>query len=633
MFGVWCCAPDSQRFRSMSSYDRRPKSLAIETWDVCVERAGFDHWKRAAAFVLEAVLLASVLAVPSMARGAPPPTCAQLATNPAYGLAGNETITGLTSVIVPAVTSPVAHAAYCQVNFTDVSLSGPANGYVKGQTSQIRVQVGLPLSPADGGEGGVIGAWNQRIESLGSGGFAGQVDDTTSATDAGYVGTATDTGHNSAIPSQSGALFGLNQRQHTNNYGLIFDYAWRAQHHANNWGLEIAKTYYGAKQKFNYFAGCSNGGREGHALAEHYPDQFDGILAEAPAVGFDRSQFSGGWGNYVANNELGTPGLPTAQFVAVNAMALAACDPLDGITDGLIQDTRRCHFDASEAVCGRPAAPAAGSCLTPGQAAVVNKIWDGPRDSDGFKVWYGWERGIGNVTGITGSAPFPNLYGEELNTDWVLKNPSFDPNGWLTVTEREFFKLQTELTTLFRYMSADNPDLSRFKAHGGKMIVSVGNQDEVIPPRAIINYVQRVFKQMGGVKQTQEFYRFYVYPGYAHCGMDKDRQFEALTRWVEQGIKPDHIVNTYEPSIFRPMTRKICMYPNIAMYQGKGSTSDEANFSCLVRAQDDATLLREDEVTGNLGNNGNNEALTVMVPSARQKFVPITYPPGINFDN
>jgi pimeloyl-ACP methyl ester carboxylesterase len=586
---------------------------------------------------LKAVLLGSTLAMPHLVwAGSTPqplPNCAQLATNPAYGLAGNEAITGLTAVIVPAVTSPTPHAGYCQVNFTDVSLSGKADGYLPGQTSQMQIQVGLPLSPADGGNGGLIGAWNQRIESLGNGGFAGRVVATTTATDAGYVGTGTDTGHNASIPSQSGALFGLNQPQDTVNYGFIFDFAWRAEHHANDWGQTIAKAYYGAKQKYNYFVGCSDGGREGHALAEHYPNQFDGIVSESPAVGWDRSQFSGGWGNYVANNELGTPGLPTAQFAAVNAMALAACDPQDGITDGLIQDTRRCDFDANAAVCGQPGAPAAGSCLTPGQATVVNKIWDGPRDKNGDKVWYGWERGVGNVLGITGAAPFPNLFGEELNTDWVLKNPSFDPNGWLTITEPDFLKLQTNLTTEFRYFSADNPDLSKFKANGGKMLVSVGNQDQVIPPRAILNYVQRLFEEMGGVKKTQDFYRFFVYPGYQHCQMNELQQFQILTSWVEDGIKPDYIVNTYAAPQFTPMTRKICMYPNVPVYEGAGSTSDEASFSCLQMSKDDPVLLQKDQVTGNLGNNGANEKLTVMIPPVPEKLVPITYPPGINFDN
>src|SRR5882672_1321786 len=220
------------------------------------------------------MLFAIAAAAPAFAHGdrPPPPTpiCTDLASDPTWGLAGNPSIADLTAVIAPASGSNVA---YCQVDLTDVSLAGEAYGYMPGQTSKIRVRVGLPLNENDGGTGGVAGAWNGKIQSRGNGGFAGAVSGVTPATNSGYVGTGSDTGHNSAIrnpipnpnappatveapPSENGAVFALNP-DGTVNEGRIMDYGWRGQHHANMWGQIIAEAYYGQRHMRNYFVGCS----------------------------------------------------------------------------------------------------------------------------------------------------------------------------------------------------------------------------------------------------------------------------------------------------------------------------------------------------------------------------------------
>ena len=259
--------------------------------------------------LLGLALLFTALSVPTAAwTGPPTPTCSDLATDPAWGLAGNPSITGLTAEI----TLPTAtNLTYCQVNFTDVTLVGPAFGYPPGQTSKFRIRVGLPLNANDGGTGGVQGAWNGNIRTLGNGGFAGGVTGVTSATNGGYVGTGTDTGHNSSIrnpipnpnpppttveapPSENGAAFGLNP-DGTINYGRIMNYGWRGQHHANMWGRRIAKIYYSQKHRRNYYTGCSDGGREGHEMAQRFGQHFDGIVALSPAIHWDRWGFSGGW--------------------------------------------------------------------------------------------------------------------------------------------------------------------------------------------------------------------------------------------------------------------------------------------------------------------------------------------------
>lgn len=539
-------------------------------------------------------------------RPLPTPVCADLANNPAWGLAGNPNVVDLTAVITPATAT---NQAYCQVDFTDVSLAGPRYGYMHGQTSKIRVRVGLPLNGNDGGSGGEQGAWNGKIQSRGNGGFAGNVSNVTPATNAGYVGTGTDTGHNAAVrnpipnpnappdfveapPSENGAVFALNT-DGTVNYGRIMDYAWRGQHHANLWGQIVAKEYYGRGHARNYFVGCSDGGREGHEMAQRFGEQFDGIVSISPAIHWDRWAFSGGWGNYVANQELGQNGLDSAKFQDVNRRALAACDGNDGIVDGMIQETRTCRYDAQAAVCGQPDASVDPAlCLSPAEANVVNKIWDGPRARNGRKLWVGWEPGTQGVLGITPAATgAPNFFGEQINRYWVHKDPTFN---WRTISEEEFESEQRQLTRQFsQFIGSDSPDLRNFKRSGGKLIASYGNFDQIIPPNGHYNYMQRLFDEMGGVARTQDFYRYYMFPNATHCGgagMTEAVLFEALTNWVEKGIEPDHLVAQVNPT----RTRKVCMYPNTPQYSGSGSTDDEANFVCRVRANDDPALLRQE---------------------------------------
>jgi len=525
---------------------------------------------------------------------------------PAWGLAGNPNITDLTAAVTPAA---AGNAAYCQVNLTDRTLVGPQYGYAVGETSKFQIRVGLPLNSTDGGTGGVQGAWNGKIETLGNGGFAGTVTAVTSATNAGYVGTGTDTGHSSSItnpipnpnappatveapPSENGAVFGL-RPDGSLNFGRIKDYAWRSQHHANLWGQRIATVYYNQAHTRNYYVGCSDGGREGHEMAQRYPGQFDGIVAMSPAIMWDRWGFSGGFGNYYANTFLQQNGLATAKFQDVNQRALAACDPLDGITDGIIQEERVCTYNAKFAICGEPGAstnPAV--CLTPFEAATVNNIWEGPNKADGTKLWVGWERGVGSVFGITpATTGAPTLFGEQINRYWVHRDPTFN---WRSISVAQFATEQGNLTNLWsQYIGSDNPNLSTFKASGGKMLVSYGNQDQIIPYKGHYNYMQRLFSAMGGVPQTQAFYRYYVFPMATHCGgagMTTQVLLDALVNWVENGVAPDYLVQQFSAT----RTRKVCMYPNTEIYTGSGSTDDQANFVCQTNANDDPALLAKE---------------------------------------
>jgi hypothetical protein len=552
--------------------------------------------------LFKAALLGTALATPTMALAGPAlPTCAQLGTS----LAANPALTGVTAVIVP-VNLPTVTVPYCQLNFTDVSLAGPKFGYRTGQTSLYGIQIGLPLSLADGGSGNVQGDWNGKVRTLGNGGFAGAIVAITAGTNEGYITTTSNSGHNGAIvvtapwpngplpttnvfPDQSSAAFAINA-DGSLNLGELDDYAYRSEHHANMWARKLSPIYYGMKNTRNYYTGCSDGGREGHELASRFGDKFDGLVAMSPAVGHPLQQFAAGYANYMTQNEMGKPGFNTVKFTDLNARVLAFCDPLDGITDGMILEHRACTYDANMAVCGQPGASTDPTkCLTTVEASIANRIWSGPLNPDGSKFWYGWDKGQAALLGVTGDVTtsvvsgWPDFFGEELYRYWVLKNPFFD---WRTTTEAEFLKqIDQTVKAITPYVGADNPDMTLLRNSGHKMIVPTGNADQVIMPDGIINFVHRVADHAGGFPQMQENYRFFEYSGATHCGgagLDIERIFTALVDWVEHGNKPDYLEAQVNPT----RTRKVCMYPNIAVYSGQGSTDDQNSFFCQTRDHD-----------------------------------------------
>ena len=185
----------------------------------------------------------------------------------------------------------------------------------------------------------------------------------------------------------------------------------------------------------------------------------------------------------------------------------------------------------------------------------------------------------------------PSSFGEGINRYWVHRDPIFN---WRTISEEQFLTEQRNLTAQFsQYIGSDSVNLHTFKGSGGKMLVAYGNQDQVIPPNGHYNYMQRLFNKMGGVAETQQFYRYYVFPGATHCGgagMSTNVLFEALVKWVEQGIAPDYLI----AQVNATRTRKVCMYPNTPVYNGTGSTDDEASFYCRTNAQDDGALLAKE---------------------------------------
>jgi hypothetical protein len=520
-----------------------------------------------------AAIGAIFVAVPEAAVALP--TCADLATNPAYGLAGNPQVSGATAALQPASASTTA---YCRVDFTFSGESGPSAGYLPGQSQHLIIRVGLPPNSVDITAGAV--PWNGRNRDIGGGGFAGAVGAVTSSTNLGYVGTSTDTGHSAA----QGGSFALNP-DGTLNVGLIEDFASDGIHEQHVWGVNLARAYYGTDPIRKYWIGCSTGGRQGHYQAQNFPRDFDGILAGANAYNWDRFITAELWPQVVMNQWVGGP-IASAKLNAVTNAATLACDAQDAIPgDGFIQDPRACTYSAKSFLCSAYGGSSSDpNCLNPREVSAVNQIWNGPTDAQGNRVWYGLERGASLSGGLAGTNPF------SIATDhfryWIHQDPSFD---WHTVTYASFVNDMLTSIQKFNDIIGTDDDLNAFHSAGGKMITYHGLADQLIFPRGTYHYYNTVAQ--GNYQATQTFYRFFPYPGNAHCGggtgpqIDAEALFSRLVDWVENGVAPDFVVASQTTPVAR--TRKICMYPNVPVYNGSGSTDDQASFHCEVRNADD----------------------------------------------
>jgi hypothetical protein len=520
------------------------------------------------------------------------PTCTALAADPVFGIAGNPAIKSAASAIVPAA-GP--NLAYCQVKLL----------YGTNPQQNINIVVGLPLSRVDGGSGGVQGAWNGRTQGLGGGGCSGNLI-VTPAVNTGYVGSGTDLGHPGGDCEP-----GVNA-DGTYNLQFIEDFIRNAIKQQVLWAKRIALTYYGVHPEFNYWNGCSTGGRQGYLLAQELGDELEGILADAPAIYWTRFQTAQMWGQIAMQRLTGGPIAP-AKLAQVRASAVAACDAADGVRDALIDDPRSCHFSAKANICGTSTAPAT-NCLTPEEAATVDLIWDGPRNERREKIWFGLDRGS-DFSILDGPVPFA-LGVTQFH--WNEHDPNFN---WQTVPLAGYPQVAQDGSRNIADVTDTFGPLDTFKAHGGKLLTFVGANDQFIYPRGVINYYRTMALRYSDsddpdFRKLQRFYRLFRAPGVGHCGIASTGPvpvdpFGALVKWVEHGVAPDSLLaagGSAAPSTGR--TRPICAYPQTAIYNGHGSTDDAANFHCGGNLETRATVCADvltkykHEVTGGLSFRG-----------------------------
>ena len=262
----------------------------------------------------------------------------------------------------------------------------------------------------------------------------------------------------------------------------------------------------------------------------------------------------------------------TAKLRAATAAAITACDPMDGVTDGLIEDPSRCDYDPKVLI----GTEVGGSTFTEADADVIRKIWEGPRAQDGSFLWYGLSKGA-DLSMLAGARPFP------IPMDWVryflVQDPKWDVSN---LTPAEFERLFRQAVEEYgAVFGTDNPDLSRFRDRGGKIIIMHGQADQLIMTEGTVDYYQRVMERMGGREKVLPFARLFLIPGAGHgnggvVGLDG-----AIVHWVEEGVPPDQLVNRGP----KDRTRPLYPYPALARYKGTGSTDDAENFVSTLPAK------------------------------------------------
>jgi feruloyl esterase len=451
----------------------------------------------------------------------------------------------------PPGTAPPVLPAHCRVALTMTPTSD----------SDIRAEIWLPLA----------GKWNGKFLAVDNGGFAGTFNyyAMPEMLREGYATASTDTGHQGP-----GAMFALGHPE------KVIDFAYRAVHEMTVQAKAIIRAHYGRGPKLSYWSGCSTGGRQGLMSAQRHPDDYDGIIASAPANAQIRQS---AWRLALLSAARKDPAraVPQAKLDLLHRSVLAACDRQDGVQDGLLSDPRKCDFDPGVLLCR---GADRDNCLTAPQLESVRMAYAPLKKRSGEVIYPGVAPG--GESGWDLLLPVPE--NAPLGMDAALfriiahQDPAWD---W-----RRFDAENDTALALARagFIEATNPDLSAFKAHGGKLLIVHGWNDGggggAISALNTIDYFSSVLAKMG--PKQDDWLRLFLVPGMGHCGggpgPNQFNSLAALERWREQGQAPERIIASRVADNRVNMTRPLCPYPKVAAYAGVGSTNDADNFVCRL---------------------------------------------------
>lgn len=424
--------------------------------------------------------------------------------------------------------------------------------------------------------------WNGKFLEVGCGGFCGVftfIRDCDAPLRRGYACITTDMGHKGL--EVEGVEWAYNNPQ------AVIDFGYRATHVTALAGKAIAERFYGRKPDRSYFSGCSCGGRQALVEAERFPDDFNGIIVGAPGITY--SEFTLGFAlrARTLRAESGRPLFDPAAIQFIGRAVIAQCDMNDGLKDGQIGDPRLCRFDPRAHVCRSGATT---DCLTREQADAALSFYSETKSASGDRLGDcaflpGWET---SYLGM-GDAPVLKRRFYEDFFKYMALQPNPGP-AW----RFEQFDLDRDprrMGQIDALIGADNPDLSRFRAAGGKLIFYHGWGDGGLSPLTSIDFYQRIERVMGGRAATQGFLRLFMVPDMDHCAGGKGPwaidYLSYLADWVEQGRAPDVMTGAHysdDPG-FRAadgatprFTRPIYPYPLRARYKGRGDPNSAASF-------------------------------------------------------
>ena len=435
--------------------------------------------------------------------------------------------------------------------------------------------------------------WNGRFAGVGNGGFAGSIgyQGLAAALRAGFATASTDTGHAGGTTDAHWAL---------GHPEKIIDFGYRAIHLTNVVGKAIVRNFYGTAPRWSYFSSCSNGGRQALMEAQRFPSDYNGIIAGAPANFWTHLLAEAIWDSQ-ATLENPTSYIPASKLPAISDAVLTACDAEDGVKDGILNDPRQCHFHPESLLCH---GADTSDCLSAPQVAALKKMYAGPGNAKG-QIFPGHMPGgelgpDGWGAWLTGSGPEKSLafmFGSQFFSNMV-----FDDPAWNYRTFNFSADVQRTDKKLARIVNSTDPNLTAFKAHGGKLILYHGWSDSAISPLNTVNYYESVMAALGR-RKAEDFHRLYMVPGMQHCGLGpgpsvfgagpepnadpRSSIFSSMERWVEHGVAPQEIiatkyVNPLNPASGVEMTRPLCPYPKVAKYKGSGDIHKASNFVCAM---------------------------------------------------
>ncbi|KAF2097379.1 tannase and feruloyl esterase [Rhizodiscina lignyota] len=448
--------------------------------------------------------------------------------------------------------------------------------------------------------------WNGRTVTVGGWEFAGGIPyaDIGVGVRYGFASIGTDFGHLS-IPSDG--RWAYHQPEKASNWG------WRAVHGSATMGKDLVEAFYGKKVSYRYFSGCSTGGRHGFKSAQMFPDDFDGILAGAPAWWEDRLAIQHGWMS-IENLPIDAPHhMSAAMYPVIGAEAVRQCDPQDGLKDGIISDPFRCDFRLEALLCGPDVKNSTASkCLTSAQLTTLYKWYNNWVEKNQTFIFPHFEFG----SEAQWSGTIPDTAPSSLMLNWMQYMIGLGPDwDW----QKDW---NTDLVFYSeRYnpgqCQADDFDMSPFYKTGAKILQYHGYADGLIPTRSSVYLYEHIYRTLypKGI-DLDNFYRMFFVPGMQHCFGTPPNQnapwyfagarqanslsdslhsvpgysdpkhdvLLALVDWVENGKAPTEIIatkwhnDTLQDSVTRQ--RPLCMYPKQAKYKGSGDPDKPENWEC-----------------------------------------------------
>ena len=524
------------------------------------------------------------------ARGARVPArpCAVLTGLPLPGLPGKDTAT---------VTATEVAGSGCQVGIEITDTSDPRGG----QPGQIGIDLTLPDT------------WNGNYMAEGNGVYCSPATFVTLASDqwlaAGYAISQDDCGH-TGYPNHLTSLWVTNSSPPPSlNWNRIDDLGYLAQHLMAVESKFMIGQYYGSTARYSYWKGCSTGGREGMMEAEHYPTDFNGILAGAPALNWDQFMVAEMWPQLVMG--WSADELPRCKETLVNNALARHCTDQDGKVDGVF-DPRDC--DVLKVLYSLVGTSTPCGTFTKIDAQVIQAIWQGPRLSgsqdnllSGLPVWFGMEPGaklsgayvpaLGPGGGLGLATTFhepggqwtgaPFIPSDDWFQNWIKQDTTWT---YRDETYQQYWQDFLKSATYDPEIAADNPNLSAFERAGGKLIMWQGLADQLIFTGDSINFYNEILAANGGIGNTESFARYFLAPGVAHCGspgpgsVAPANPMQQVVDWVQQGQAPS-VLNASGSINGTAVTRPLCPYPDPDAAYTSGDPTMASSYTCRSTAQ------------------------------------------------